>query len=166
MLEFKNIYEMYNQDVFKYLISLTHNPTLSEDLVSDTFLSAIKSLPNFKGNSDIKTWLFSIARYKWFEYLRKKKDIVSFNDLADHYILDETDLGKSLLRNELTNKILYLLDQEPTKVKDVILMRIEGYSFYEISIKLNISESSARVIDFRGKKTIREILEKEDLTYE
>lgn len=42
-------------------------------------------------------------------------------------------------------------------------MRIEGYSFYEISIKHEVSESSARVIDFRAKKKIKEILEKEGL---
>lgn len=44
MLTIKDIYEEYKQDVFRYLVSLTHNPILSEDLVSDTFLSAIKSL--------------------------------------------------------------------------------------------------------------------------
>lgn len=43
-------------------------------------------------------------------------------------------------------------------------MRIEGYSFYEIAMKYNISESSARVIDFRTKKKIRGILEKEGLS--
>lgn len=89
MLTIKDIYEKYKQDVFRYLISLTHNPTLSEDLVSETFLSAIKSLPRFKGDSDIKTWLFSIARYKWYEYLRKNKEEIAFDDLASKYITEE-----------------------------------------------------------------------------
>ena len=40
-------------------------------------------------------------------------------------------------------------------------MRLEGYSFYEIGLKYNISESSARVIDFRAKSKIRNILKKE-----
>lgn len=79
MFVIKKLYEKYKQDVFGYLISLTHNPTLSEDLTSETFLSAIKSLPNFKGNSDIKTWLFSIARHKWYENLRKEKHDISEN---------------------------------------------------------------------------------------
>lgn len=60
----KNIYEEYKQDVFKYLVSLTHDISLSEDLVSETFLGALKSLHKFKGQSTIKTWLFSIARNK------------------------------------------------------------------------------------------------------
>ena len=64
MFLIKDLYEKYKQDVFIYLLSITHNKSLSEDLVSETFLGAIKSLANFKGKSDIKTWLFSIARHK------------------------------------------------------------------------------------------------------
>jgi RNA polymerase sigma-70 factor (ECF subfamily) len=40
-------------------------------------------------------------------------------------------------------------------------MRIEGFSYYEIAKRYEISESSARVINFRTKKKIRQILEKE-----
>lgn len=166
MLTIKNIYEQYKQDVFIYLVSLTRNPTLSEDLVSETFLSAIKSLPSFRGDSDIKTWLFSIARHKWYEYLRKKKDEVSFDFLAQNYIEDKNNLESKVIESETSHKILYLLQNEPTRTKDIVLMRIEGYSFYEIAKKHKISDSSARVIDFRTKKKIREILEKEGLDYE
>ncbi len=42
-------------------------------------------------------------------------------------------------------------------------MRINGFSYYEISKKLGITENSARVIDFRTKKWLKDILEKEDL---
>ena len=166
MLTIKNVYEEYKDDVFRYLVSLTHNPTLSEDLVSETFLSALKSLPNFRGDSYIKTWLFSIARYKWYESLRKKKDDISFDDLAKNYLKDKMNLETLVINKQIADRIISLLEKEPSRIKDIVLMRIEGYSFYEISQKYNISESSARVIDFRAKKKIREILEKEDLKYE
>lgn len=166
MLTIKNIYEKYKEDVFRYLVSLTHNPSLSEDLVSETFISAIKSLPKFRGDSDIKTWLFSIARYKWYEYLRKKKEEVSFDDLAKNYLREKTDLESSVIEGEIADMIIYLIEKESPRTKDIILMRIKGYSFYEIAEKHNISESSARVIDFRGKKKIRERLGKEGIEYE
>ena len=75
----KKIYEEYKQDVFVYLVSLTNDTSISEDLVSETFLSAIKSIHKFKGESSIKTWLFSIARNKWYEYLRKEKFTTSLD---------------------------------------------------------------------------------------
>lgn len=67
------LYQKYKNDVYAYLISLTHDKTLSEDLTSETFLGAIKSLSKYKGEADIKTWIFSIARFKWYEYIRKNK---------------------------------------------------------------------------------------------
>ena len=53
-----------------------------------------------------------------------------------------------------------------TKRMQIVLMRIDGYSFHEIGKKLLISESSARVIDFRTKKKLKEILLKEGYSYE
>ena len=62
--------------------------------------------------------------------------------------------------------MLRLLDSEPPRTKDIVLMRIEGYSFSEIARKHGISESSARVIDYRAKNRIRKHLAKEGVTYE
>lgn len=162
----KQIYEEYKQDVFKYLVSLTHDISLSEDLVSETFLGALKSLHKFRGQSTIKTWLFSIARNKWYEHLRKEKATLSLDDLSYNYLLSESDLDDSIIKKELSNKILTLLDSESPRTKDVVLMRIEGYSYFEIGKKHNISESSARVIDYRTKKKIKNILAKEEVFYE
>lgn len=166
MLTIKNIYEEYKQDVFIYLVSLTNDTELSEDLVSETFLSAIKCIYKFKGNSSIKTWLFSIARNKWYEYLRKQKYTTSLDDLTYTYIMGALDLEEKFIQKDISNKILCLLDNEQSRTKDIVLMRIEGYSYYEICEKYGISESSARVIDYRAKKKIRDILIKEGNTHE
>ena len=162
----KKIYEEYKQDVFKYLVSLTHDASLSEDLVSETFLGALKSLHKFKGDAGIKTWLFSIARNKWYEYLRKEKSNISIDDLAYNYILSESDLDDIIIKRELYNKIINLLKSEAPRTEDIILMRIKGYSYFEIGKKHNISESSARVIDYRIKRKIKETLIKEGIVYE
>lgn len=166
MFIIKDLYEKYKQDVFIYLLSITHNKALSEDLVSETFLSAIKSLPNFKGKSDIKTWLFSIARHKWYEYLRKEKSTTSLEFFIQQYIQEDSSIERSSYHNEVSNRILDLLDKEDKRTKDIVMMRVEGYSFYEIGNKFKISEGSARVIDFRIKKKLREILIKEGFEYE
>lgn len=162
----KKIYEEYKQDVFVYLVSLTNDTSLSEDLVSETFLSAIKSIHRFKGESSIKTWLFSIARNKWYEYLRKEKSTTSLDNLAYHYIVSESDLEEKAIHKDISNKIVYLLDQELVRTKDIVLMRIEGYSYLEISQKHGITESSARVIDYRAKKKIKDALIKEGCLHE
>ena len=165
MLIIKKIYEEYKKDVFVYLMSLTNDACLSEDLVSETFLSAIKSIYRFNGESSIKTWLFSIARNKWYEYIRKEKSMTSLDDLTYYYIASELDLEEKLIQKDISNKILSLLDKESERTKSIVLMRIEGYSYLEISQKYEISESSARVIDYRAKKKIKDILIKEGIIY-
>lgn len=166
MLTIKSIYEEYKQDVFAYLVSLTHDSTLAEDLLSDTFVGALQSLPRFRGDADIKTWLFSIARNKWYEYLRRQKPTISLDRLAERYLLGETDLESLVVKRELAEKMLRLLNNEQPRTKDIVLMRVEGYSFLEIAQKHNLSESSARVIDHRAKKKIRSILAKEGFSDE
>lgn len=166
MFIIKKLYETYKKDVFIYLISITHNKSLSEDLVSETFLSAIGSLANFKGDSDIKTWLFSIARHKWYEYLRKEKKNTSLDLFLDIYINQDSSLENTSYRNEVTGRIMELLDFEDDRIKRIVMMRVEGYSFHEIGNEFKISEGSARVIDFRTKKKLREKLVKEGFTYE
>ncbi len=160
MFKIETLYYKYKDDIFKYLVSLTNDMQLSEDLLSETFLSAIKSLYTFKNNSDIKTWLFSVARHKWYEYLRKKHNYICLDTLTEIYISENPE--EILINKYIAEKILKLLEKESEKNRDILLMRIKGYSFYEISQKYNISENSARVIDFRTKKRIKELLKKEN----
>lgn len=166
MQELKLLYERYKTDIFYYLFSLTHDKSLSEDLLSETFLSALLSLPNFKGNSDVKTWLFSIARHKWYEHLRKKRKTLSFEELADNYFSDLYSLEENADKKELAGRINSILKECPERSQKIMKMRIEGYSYYEIGKETGISESSARVIDFRLKNKIKEILFKEGYEYE
>ncbi len=157
-MDIKSLYIEYKDDLYRYLISITNNPSLSEDIVSETFLTALKSLQKFKGQSSIKTWLFSIARYKWYEYLRKNKIGDGLDSMAGIYLKDGVNIEESLITRETIERIYQLLSQEDERKRDVILMRIQGYSFLEIAEKHNISESSARVLHMRVKNKIREAL--------
>lgn len=162
----QTVYEQNKNDVYTYLLSLTHSKPLSEDLTSEVFLSAIKALPSFKGNSSIKTWLFSIARHRWYEYLRKSKREPTSEDLMRIYLLNDISLEGVMITIDLINRIYELLNQEPVKNKDIVLMRVDGYSYFEIAQKHNVSESSARVINFRTTSKIRAKLLKEGYTGE
>ena len=156
----QNLYRQYKNDVYAYLISITHDKPLSEDLTSETFLGAIKSIAAYKGDSDIKTWLFSIARYKWYEHLRKQKKELTSDDFVEVYMKNKLNLEQSIITAELIRGVHKLLDKENEKNRSIVLLRADGYSFYEIGVKHGISESSARVIDFRVRSKIRAILKK------
>ena len=120
------LFEKYYIDVYTYLYSLCHDASLSEDLASDVFLEVVKSISTFRGESDIKTWLFSIARHRWFAYLKKKNRQVQTESIHDLY--DTAELGTTDSVNEVTELIQELLSGESALIRDVVHMRIEGYS--------------------------------------
>lgn len=161
MKQIEELYILYKQDLYMYLLSLTHKPDLSEDLLSETFVKAISAIGNFKGQSSVKTWLFSIARNLWLQQLRKDKHTVEYNDLLKLYVSDSIE--ERLITAETSEKIMRLLSEKDESTRRIVNMRIEGYSFAEIAQKMNISESAARVINYRTKKWIKINLEKEGL---
>lgn len=156
----EELFATYHRDVYNYLYSLSHDATLSEDLTSEVFLQVVKSIGGFRGEADIKTWLFSIARHQWYHYLRKKKRQVPTEQWTGQN-MDLRNPDAAYPAKEIAHRIYKLLDGETERTREIVLMRLEGYSFYEIAKKYGISESSARVIDFRAKAKIREILKKE-----
>ena len=162
----EELFRTYHNDVYRYLYSLSHEPSLSEDLASEVFLKVVKSIGTFRGEADIKTWLFSIARHEWYDHLRKKNRQIRTEAMTE--FCESMDLGPEAKYHmqEIIRRIYSLLEQEPERTRSIVMMRLDGYSFYEIGQKFGISESSARVIDFRTKDKLRKILKKEGFTDE
>ena len=166
----EKLFHTYYKDTYRYLYSLTHDASLSEDLTSDVFLEVVKSIASFRGEADMKTWMFSIARHKWIDYLRKKKRCAEtevLSELVDIQTIRKTKgLEEQYIEKELLMRIYELLEEEPERIRNIVNLRLEGYSFYEIAQKEKISESSARVIYFRIKEKLRQTLEKEGWAHE
>ena len=160
------MFERYYQDVYRYLLSCCRDASLAEELAAEVFLEAVRSLVRFRGDSHVKTWLFSIARHRWLKYLERKK----LNPPAESLTELLVDPGKNpeqiFLEREAADRLQQLLSSEPERSRTVVHLRLEGYSFYDIAQKLGISESSARVIDCRTRAKLREILKKEGFSHD
>ena len=161
MTGIEELYRTYKQDVHGYLLSLTHDPSLAEDLLSETFLKAIQSLPRYRGESTVKTWLLGIARNTWLQELGSRRQAVEYNDLLEVYVGE--GMIDPLLTRQAVARVGELLQQKEERARRVVSMRVDGIPYQEISKTLGITESSARVIDFRTKKWLRQTLEKEGL---
>ena len=158
-IEIEQLYRKYHKDIFNHLFWLTRDRHLSEDLLQETFLQAIRGIRAYRGGSTVKTWLFSIARHLWIGHLRKKKIIVDDTDISN--IAVAIDYEKELQNKEIIERIFALIRARDERSRSIFLMRVEGYSYHEISERLCVNENSARVIDFRTRKWIKGILEKE-----
>lgn len=159
MFHIEELYMQYKRDIYLYLMSLTHNHTLSEDLLSETFVKAIISLPTFKEQSSVNAWLIGIARNTWLQYLRKNRKVLEYDELLGAYI--RNSMEESLISKETIRRINELLQEKEERTRIIILMRVDGAPYSEIAERLNISENAARVIDFRTKQYLKGALKKE-----
>ncbi|MDO5541106.1 MAG: RNA polymerase sigma factor [Eubacteriales bacterium] len=157
--EAEKIYIEYSTELYRYFLSLTHSSTDAEDLLSETFIRALKKLPSFRGDSSVRTWLYSIARNVWFEFIRKSRDALNLDDMLEVYIDDS--ILDAVSNSMLAERVRLHLMNMDERAQKVVLMRSEGYSYDEISGKLQITSNSARVIEHRTKKKLKELLIRE-----
>lgn len=61
-MEFEEIFRRYFQDVYQYIRRLSGDGPLAEEITSETFFKALRSIDRFRGECDIRVWLFQIAK--------------------------------------------------------------------------------------------------------
>ncbi len=156
MQKIEKIYQEYYIVVYKYLICLTGNIDIAEELTQETFYKMIKKIHTFKGKSKISVWLCEIAKNLWYDELRKRKfKTISYDELKD------VDLSKSI-ENDYINK--EKIDETNDKInkldiltKRVFYLRLNAeMSFKEIGQVLGKTETWARVTFYRGKQKVKE----------
>lgn len=154
--DIEKLYNEYFKIVYKYLICLTHNKEIAEDLSQETFCKAISKIDTFKGNCKISVWLCEIAKNLWLNELKKNKRIVSIEDQEEltnmkYSVEDEFFLEQDKI--DLHKKI-YNLD---SKVKEIFYLKLfANLTFKEIGEIMGKSEVWARVNFYRGKEKIKE----------
>ena len=177
MESMEQIYREHSKLVYRYLLSLTHNEELAEELTQETFYQAVKSIGSFKGGCRVSTWLCAIAKNQLAAWQRKnprRKQLAgdcgstaaarrkAGKTDGDGDLLTgstegvstsaEQDVLAQLEKIELMKKLHDL--EEP--FREVMYLRIFGeLSFREIGEILQRTENWARVNFYRGKERLR-----------
>lgn len=157
MHEIETMYKEYFETVYKYLICLTHNEDIAEELTQETFYKAIQKINTFKNNCKISTWLCRIAKNLWYDELKKKKKIKNISENEYFSIQLMTDIEENIISEE-DRKILYQrISNLGEQMKKVIYLRIIGnLNFKEIGSILGKTENWARITFYRAKEKLKE----------
>ena len=160
MKDFELIYEEFHIPIYKYLMRLTGDELLSEELMQETFYQAYKSILRYKGNCQLFTWLCAIAKNCYFKYLRKdKQKLINVELLEQELLSDEsTDPQQVLEKKETISEVVDALMGMKKIYRDVIVMRVYfECSYKDLSQVLGISESAAKVRYHRGIELLKSI---------
>ena len=138
------VYQKYHREIYLYLYSFCRNHHLTEDLLQETFLKAILSLPNT--HSNIRAWLYMVARNLYLNYRKKNEK---------KQLLEDVDtLSDTAGENDVFDGIFN---------KEVFSLRVFGeLSFKQIAELFGKSEHWACVTFHRAKEMIRGGMNDED----
>lgn len=153
---YNEIYEKYSNEIFRYLLALTHDDQLSEEITQETFYQAFKSIRSFHGKCSMYTWLCAIAKNCLKKFYEKNSKYVYDVKLEDLLFEEENFVDINSLYNALSNL--------KSPYREIVQLHVfDGYSLKDISKKFNKSESFAKVAFLRAKKMLREELTKDEM---
>lgn len=153
MEDFNEIYHMHFKDVYRYILAISKDSTIAEEITQDTFFKALKSVNNFKGKCSIKGWLCQIAKNSYYTYLKKRRNLYNLDEVN---LCTDEHLDEEIIRQENLLEINREINNLDNPYKDVFYLRTYGnLSFAEIGEAYEKSESWARVTYHRAKLKIR-----------
>ncbi|MBM6828057.1 sigma-70 family RNA polymerase sigma factor [Anaerotignum lactatifermentans] len=165
MTTFEMLYDEYYDRVYAFLYRLCADRSLTEDLLQETFLQAYVSFHRFRGECEVFTWLASIAKHVYFKYLKRNRlhlDSVNLDVVVSTYCMETVDPEEIYHREYVKKVVRDMVRKIPKKYRDVVLLRMYAeLPFSQIALALKISENSAKVIFFRAKKKMMEVLRNE-----
>jgi len=165
---FADLIGMYARNLIFFIHRMVGNVTVSEDLAEDTFCDLIFYQNRFKEKSLFKTYLFSIARNKAVDYLKRNAKAVPFSDDEMERQLDETDqLECTVLQNERDSQINKALRVIHTDYRAVLhLLYFDDVPYDQAAVILKKSKKQMHDLVYRAKQALKAEMEKEGFTYE
>lgn len=162
MSELAEIYRIYFDDVYRYLLALSHDAQLAEELTSETFCRAMRALPGFRGACDIRVWLCQIAKNCFYTEQKRMGRI----ELLDDGKMEALPASAPSLEEQLTDRARCRThpgrapQRARSPYKEVFLWRaLGGLSFRTIGQLFGKSENWACVTYHRAKTIIRKNME-------
>ena len=155
---FDQIYQSCFDPVYRYVLSLSGNPHVAEEITQETFFKALRSLNQFRGDSSVKSWLCAIAKNIWISEQRKKKTqpIDEAAPLPDHRAGPE----ESIMCQDESMRIHRLLHRLDEPYREIFTLRTLGeLSFRDIGELFGKSANWACVLYHRARAKIKEDME-------
>jgi RNA polymerase sigma-70 factor, ECF subfamily len=171
---FETLMRRYNGKLFRIARSIVKDDSDAEDVLQDAYMDAYRHIDDFRGDSQVATWLTRIVINQALMRLRKEKRrsvIVPFRDpgsgeaeRAEVDVADRTTESPSsrLLRGEIRRILERRIDELPLSFRTVFIMReVEDMSVEETAEALGIAAATVRSRLFRARALLRESLARE-----
>jgi RNA polymerase sigma-70 factor (ECF subfamily) len=171
---FETLVNERSGEIYGLLYRLTESSEEARDLTQETFLRAFQSIAHFRGESDLRTWIYRIAinqaRNRWRWWRRRRRDATVSIDapqangqasLAGTLMADNgRNPEKDALAHERERALRRALGSLKRVYREAVVLRdIEGFAYEEIAVALDISVGTVKSRLARGRQELRRKLE-------
>ena len=161
MEQFEEVYNKYYQSIYRYILSLSRNKSIAEEITQETFYKALKNINKYNPEYKMLTWLCNIAKNTYYSTYKKDK---RYEELLDNTPDNEREMINRIIDSETNEEILKVVHKLEEPYKEVFTLRIYGdLSFKQIGSIFSKTESWARVTFYRSKLKIKESLDEKEL---
>lgn len=150
-------YARYAQRIFGFLVRLSGSRALAEDLFQHTFMRLAESGPRLRADSDLRAWLFTVARNAFHSHARAQSvewRVGSARLAAEPATSAGPDAGLALAELERALARLSASDREL-----LLLFGAEGLSYAEVAAVLDLDQVTVRKRVSRARSRLAEALD-------
>jgi len=160
-------------EIYGLLLRLTENSEEARDLTQETFLRAFQSIGRFRGDADLRTWIYRIAinqaRNRWRWWRRRRRDSTVSLDadqgqtnqpLIATLVESSKNPEQQTLAHEREGVLRAALQKLGGAYRETVILRdIEGFTYEEIAETLGINVGTVKSRLARGRLELRRRLE-------
>jgi RNA polymerase sigma-70 factor, ECF subfamily len=155
------LYARHSVRVFRFILRLTGNASLAEDMLSEVFLYVWRRAEAFEAKSKVSTWLLAIARYKAISALRRRCD-EPLDDARAATVEDPADNPETAVHAEQRSALIRrcLTQLSPAHRQVIDLVYYHEKSVEEVAQVVGIPASTVKTRMFYARARMAELLAK------
>ncbi|WP_170227913.1 RNA polymerase sigma factor [Vicingus serpentipes] len=155
----------YQQFVYVLCVRILNNNEVAEEITQDVLIKCIEKIEQFKGDSKLKTWVYTVARRETLNYIRINKLETTEISPSIENTLNGDNIIALFDNEDLNETIQYYFNKLSTDAKEMLtLFYLEEMSLKEIAEITKFSESNVRVKLYRARESFKSILTEKDVT--
>lgn len=155
------LFARHNVRVYRFILRMTRNETLAEDLVNDVFLDVWRQADRFEARSQVSTWILAIARNKAMSAMRRRSD----EELSDEMLAQVEDTSDTpemaLVKTDRSELLRTCLDQLSLAHREIIdLVYYHEKSIEEAAVITGIPAATVKTRMFYARKQLAALVER------
>lgn len=157
MEPFTEVYQVYAQRVYRFLLALSGSDQQAEELTQEVFYRALLHIDRYQDQGTMLTWLCTIGKNAWLSECRKRGRFIPLEEAPPQSLPGPEESIQKWERQQALRRAIIALPEEQ---RDVLILHVYGgIPLKDIAAQKNKSESWGKVTFYRARQKLARELE-------